>query len=156
MGLALSNLDKPLTDQELVRAFDVSRTTIQSWRSKGMPNDTLASANKWVMERKIPKLVEVDRAVTDKNLWGKSDWEVEKLRLTCQRIQHEHDVEVGKLHDKQKCANSLMEIRAIESRTLHGLGAKIASQFPEIGAKLKEAIDKEVDAIVERLKDRRT
>jgi len=151
MGLALANAGKPLTDQELVRAFGKSRTTIQSWRSQGMPNDTLESANCWVLERKIPRIIEANKPAGDKSAWGKSDWEIEKLRLACEKHAHEIAEAKGLVHDKEKCSASLLEIRAIESRTLHGLGAKIASQFPEVPG-LKAAIDKEVDEVLKRLK----
>jgi phage terminase Nu1 subunit (DNA packaging protein) len=137
-----------ITATQLARKYDVSRKTVYEWLKEGCPEKKgggfdLAEVNTW----RAGQLGHRD----EKNKTSKAYWQVEKWKLDCKKIKQQIDRDADLLHDKSKCAASLLEIRAIESRTLHGLGAKIASQFPEVTG-LKAAIEKETDAIVKRLK----
>jgi len=63
------------------------------------------------------------------------------------------DKERGRLHDVEECCRSLSEIRAVESRVLHGVADRVSMQFPEVAIKIKEAINKEIDEVLASLKD---
>lgn len=54
------------------------------------------------------------------------------LERRVKMLDHELDVAHNKVHDKVACCQSLMSIRTTESRVLHGIGIRVAAQFPEI------------------------
>lgn len=138
-----------ITASKLARHYEVSRKTVYEWVKQGCPHQgkrfDLTEVNGWRASQLSTR--DADKKDT------KAYWDREKSKLTCERIKLEIAASKGESHSKKDCSQSLLEIRAVESRLLHSLGDRVANQFPEQGVKLKAAIDKEVDEIVKRLKN---
>jgi hypothetical protein len=106
-----------------------SLADVQAWlREKADKRDAAASLKDQKLEHEIQRL--------------KRDIEARDLDIAKSR---------GALHSRAECAASLSEIRAAESRVLMGLGQRIAAQFPENGAAIMAAIDKDVREMLARL-----
>src|ERR1035438_9416523 len=137
---------------QLSRRFGVAPKTVFEWVKDECPrNPDKSFDEEKVLAWRKAKLSEIMNDPSVRAASARTTLQAKRLMLQCEKLETEIGKEKGKLHDKDACAASLLEIRAIESRTLHGLGAKVASQFPEVPG-LKAAIEKETDAIVERLK----
>lgn len=106
---------------------------------------------------KSKKLCELERLLSSTDPSAVADALVNLKGLVLvkqiERLQVGIDRERGLVHDKEKCCASLTQIFSAESRELHNLGRRILAQFPEAPKGTVAAIDKEVDLMLERLKN---
>jgi hypothetical protein len=143
-----------VTFKELSEKTGISRQALARAVNDGMPMTNILAAFEWLRANK-PHLLKTNQIPLPANSaeWTPADWKKRKTELECKLLEHEIEVEHGKVHDTELCGKSMAEAAAVESRVLHGIADRVAMQFPEMALKLKEAINKEIDAVLESLKN---
>lgn len=122
--------------------------TVAEWVKQGMPKLSRGRFD-------LTKVEQWRKDVLGQRDEGKKDtkayWQMQKWKLDCRKSEIAIAELEGSLHSRDECSRSLTALRAKESRILHTLPDRLASRFPELGAKLKQAAAEEVDEILERL-----
>ena len=83
----------------------------------------------------------------------KTEAEIERIRRDIEKRDLELSQQRGDVHSKADCCQSLTTIVSESLQPLMSLGSKLAAQFPELGGRLKDAADREVDAAIEKIRE---
>lgn len=136
---------------EFSRDTGIPADTLDRWEHEGMPVRTKPEAMRWIAAHKQAYLkVEGSQ---DQEQWSKADWDKFKTRWQALRAQHEYEVARGDVHSKTACAASLIKLLSEHLQPLLSIGSRLTAQFPEMGQKLKDAADREVDAAMLAVKE---
>jgi hypothetical protein len=83
---------------------------------------------------------------------GRTALQARRLLLQCELLQVELDRERGKVHAKDGCAAATIAIYSAMRQVLLTLASRVTSQAPELGIRLQELLDREVDILISQLR----
>lgn len=145
-----------MTGAAIARKFGVATKTVtHDWVAAGCPRNPDKSFDlDVVVAWRKAKLNEAANDPAVKAAGAKATLQAKRLMLQCEQLETVIAREKGRLHDKNACALSLTTVIAESFQPLMTLGSRLASQFPELGQRLREAIDKEVDISLNQIRER--
>lgn len=125
-----------MTGAAIARKFGVATKTVTNdWFKDGCPRNKNKSfdLDKVLAWRKA-KLQAAANDPAVKMQASKTALQAKRLMLQCEKLETELSVIRGKLHEREPCARSLLEIRVAESREWTSLPGQFKAAFPEVSA----------------------
>ena len=138
-----------VSKNSIAKHYGVNGGSVAAWGKGGcpqLPNGkfVLAKVEAWIRERDAKK--QERASLKDR----KTQAEIDRIQRDITKRDLEIAKEEGKVHGSAECSASLTEIRARESRVLHGLDQRFAAAFPE-ATKQAEWLEREIDDVLGRL-----
>jgi hypothetical protein len=135
----------------LAASTGVARKTLGEWEKAGMPTTSTEAAMRWMVANR-PDYFQIEGS-TDQKQWTKADWEKHKLRYQALTAEHRHKIETGEAHNTEQCCKSITGFFSEGLQPLLSVGSRLAAQFPELGQRLRDAADKEIDAAMAQIRE---
>jgi hypothetical protein len=107
----------------------------------------LAEVEKWLQARQEKK---AERASLKDQ---KTQAEIERIQRDIAKRDLELSRDKGEVHGKAECCKSLTSVVSEALQPLLSVGSRLAAQFPELGQRLRDAADKEIDAVLQQIRD---
>ena len=145
------NDNKSLTRAQIAKHYKVLASSINGWLAKGCPRNPdktydLEAVNKWYQTQNS----NYNLGATLRQEKTKAD--IERVKKQNRDLDFQYQKAQGLVHSKEDCSKSLTEVLSANLQPLLSLGSRIAAQFPELGKRLKDAIDIEVDNTFENIR----
>jgi phage terminase Nu1 subunit (DNA packaging protein) len=102
--------------------------------------------DKWLRERDEKKSARA--SLKDQ----KTQAEIDRIQRDISKRDLELSEQRGEVHDKAECCKSLTAVVSEALQPLLSVGSRLAAQFPELGQRLRDAADKEIDAAMAQIR----
>jgi phage terminase Nu1 subunit (DNA packaging protein) len=144
-----------MTGAAIARKFGVATKTVtHDWVLAGCPRNADKSFDlDLVLAWRKAKLNEAANDPAVKAAGHKAALQAKRLMLQCEQLEVVLARDKGRLHDKHACALSLTSVVSESLQPLLSVGSRLAAQFPELGQRLRDAADKEIDAVLQQIRD---
>jgi hypothetical protein len=142
-----------MTGAQIAKRFGVATKTVTNdWAKDGCPRnpDKSFDLDKVVAWRKA----KLQAAADDPSVRiqaNKSALQAKRLMLQCEVLETQILREKNKLHDRDACAASLVEVRASESRVIGSVSQSFKGAFPEASPAMSDWLAKWAREILSRL-----
>ena len=135
----------------VARHYDVNGGSVTAWVKAGcpqLPNGlfVLAEVDKWLQARQEKK---AERASLKDQ---KTQAEIERIQRDIAKRDLELSRDKGEVHGKAECCKSVTSVVSEALQPLLSVGSRLAAQFPELGQRLRDACDKEIDAAMAQIR----
>ena len=143
--------NKRLTRAQLAQHYKVKPASINIWLTKGCPRNAdktydLTEVDKWYSAQNS------NYSLGSQLRQEKTRAEIEHKKKQSRDLDFEYQKAQGLVHSKADCAKSLTEVLSVHLQPLLALGSRLQTQFPELGKRLKEIVDAEVDQTFENIR----
>lgn len=143
---------KGLGRNAIARHFGVNPSSVNGWVNKGCPrldDETFDSkaVKKWLGKRKTTAASSSDKREQ------KLDAEIARIQKQCRQQDLDYSRASEAVHPRDQCCASLSRVISDHLTPLLNVGSRLATQFPELGKRLKDAADAEVDAAFNAIRE---
>jgi phage terminase Nu1 subunit (DNA packaging protein) len=102
--------------------------------------------DKWLRERDSKR----DERASLKD--QKTQAEIDRIQRDISKRDLELAQQRGEVHGREECCKSLTSVVSEVLQPLLSVGSRLAAQFPELGQRLRDACDKEIDAAMAQIR----
>lgn len=133
-----------MTGAMVARKFGVAAKTVtDNWYKDGCPRNPDGSFDfERVLAWRKAKLHDAADDPAVKMQASKTALQAKRLMLQCEKLEVEIFRDKGKLHDRDACAASFLEVRVVESRIIGAVDKSFKGAFPEASPAMAEWLAK--------------
>lgn len=127
-------------------------SSVLSWVEAGCPRNADKTFDESAVDAWLAKHRE--SAAESKSLKEqKLQAEITRIQRDIRQRDHDYEASRGEVHSKVDCCKSLTAITSEALQPLLSVGGRLAAQFPELGQRLRDAADKEIDAAMQQIRE---
>lgn len=136
----------------VAKHYNVNGGSVTAWVKAGcpqLPNGqfVMADVERWLQKRQAGK--EERASLKDQ----KTQAEIDRIQRDISKRDLELAQQRGEVHGKAECCKSLTSVVSEALQPLLSVGSRLGAQFPELGQRLRDAADKEIDAAMAQIRE---